>query len=409
MYNQDSLIGKVILVGDGISLPLGWASSSRLVNLAKAIECEGYESEILLVRPTELQGQVQNPLSQGAIDGIKYRYVLGTSIVSNNRLMRRLQMFIAHSYLVFNLLKSLRNNGIGVVAYTRNVSTLMAVWLVCRISRTPLVLEMCEWPDALKTRESIVRYNNMYFSRYAMCLVGGIIAISVYIENKIKLNSGKCKSVPLLLRVPILVNVQEFDGMEWEPDNAEPYVLFSGNFMHMGTIEMVIRSYAVIHKSHPQIKLRLVGSRNSGIEHEQVTSLISELGLKDSIVLHGFVARSELLNLLKKASVLLIPLFNDAQSAARFPTKIAEYLMSGCPVVTTSVGEVAIHLKHGVNAYLAVDDSINAFATCIDNALVDQKKARLVGASGKAYAINQFDYSGYGAKIIRLMQSLRSE
>lgn len=406
MYNQDSLIGKVVLVGDGISLPLGWASSSRLVNLAKAIECEGYEPEILLVRPTELQGQVQNPLSQGSINGIKYHYVLGTSVISNNRLIRRLQMFIAHFCLVFNLLKSLRNNGIGVVAYTRNMSTLMAIWLVCKISRTPLVLEMCEWPDTLKTRESIVRYNNMYFSRYAICLAGGIIAISVYIENKIKVNSKKCKKEPQLLQVPILVNVQEFDGMVWEPDNTEPYVLFSGNFMHMGTIEMVIRSYAIIHKSNPQIKLRLVGSRNTGLEYEQVTSLISELGLLDSVVLHGFVARSELLNLLKKASALLIPLFNDAQSAARFPTKIAEYLMSGCPVITTSVGEVAIHLKHGVSAYLASDDSINAFATCIDNALADQEKARVVGARGKEYAISQFDYSGYGAKIIRLIQSL---
>ena len=53
---------------------------------------------------------------------------------------------------------------------------------------------------------------------------------------------------------------------------------------------------------------------------------------------------------------LLIPLFDDVRSTARFPTKIGEYLASGRPIVTTAVGEMPRYFEDGVTAFISAPD-----------------------------------------------------
>ena len=55
------------------------------------------------------------------------------------------------------------------------------------------------------------------------------------------------------------------------------------------------------------------------------------------VELPGYVSRNDLLNLYHIAWALLLPLIDDAQTRARFPTKVGEYLASGRPVVTSEV------------------------------------------------------------------------
>ena len=62
---------------------------------------------------------------------------------------------------------------------------------------------------------------------------------------------------------------------------------------------------------------------------------------------------------------LLIPLSNSEKDKARFPTKIAEYLASARPVVSSNIGEFANYATNNKNAVLCEPDDIAGFANGI--------------------------------------------
>ena len=72
--------------------------------------------------------------------------------------------------------------------------------------------------------------------------------------------------------------------------------------------------------------------------------MIRARNLEGRVVLMGYISDPELKHLQRNARCLLAPLENDDQSRARMPTKIAEYLMTGVPVVTSAIGEISSYL-----------------------------------------------------------------
>ena len=117
----------------------------------------------------------------------------------------------------------------------------------------------------------------------------------------------------------------------------------------------------------------------------------------------GYVNREELLALYSNAQALLAPLEDDERSKARFPTKIGEYLVSGRPVITNSVGEVSRFLKDGETAFIAPPCDVEVFAQKIELALFDSKLSRRIGLAGRQVAEQNFHYSKQGERIVKFL------
>jgi glycosyltransferase involved in cell wall biosynthesis len=131
------------------------------------------------------------------------------------------------------------------------------------------------------------------------------------------------------------------------------------------------------------------------------------MGMRDQVVLPGLVARDVLLTAYHNARALLLPLFGDAQSQARFPTKLGEYLLSGRPVVTSATGEVPSLLTHCETAFIAPPDSTEAFAEAINVALNEPEVASRVGQAGRKLAVDRLDYRAHGAVLAAWLRQLR--
>ena len=101
----------------------------------------------------------------------------------------------------------------------------------------------------------------------------------------------------------------------------------------------------------------------------------------------------------KSATALLIPLWNDDQSRTRMPNKLAEYLASGRPVVTSKVGDILDFLVDGVNAHLAQPGSELDFADRMIAVLRDPERANQIGAAGQRTCLAQLDYRVYADRL----------
>ncbi len=114
-------------------------------------------------------------------------------------------------------------------------------------------------------------------------------------------------------------------------------------------------------------------------------------GGNDRIQIMHSLTTEQLNHIFCNSSALLIPLqSNYKPDVARFSQKIAEYLASGKPIVTTNVGEIPIYFEDRKNAYITTFDELQ-FSNILDEILSNTDCANTIGIAGRELGIKEFD------------------
>jgi glycosyltransferase involved in cell wall biosynthesis len=293
----------------------------------------------------------------------------------------------------------------SVIVYSRNITTVMALKLICKIKKFPVVLELCEWPASQASSSWISTFKKKLFCRFVLKFTDAVISISDAISCQVQAGISKRKSELPIIKIPILSDKKEFDGV---PSSVadDNYLFYSGSLSYRSTILHVLKSYAVIRPEYPNTKLFISGDSNSKEDLNYLHSQIKELELTESVKHLGFVTRDELIGLMRNARALLIPLFDDAVSKARFPNKLAEYLFSGRPVITSDIGEVGHYLTHGQDALFAEPNSPQDFASKVATVLIDPSLGDKIGQAGYRTAESVFYYKSYRQPLREWLEGL---
>ena len=138
--------------------------------------------------------------------------------------------------------------------------------------------------------------------------------------------------------------------------------LFAGSPVYSETIRFIIKSMAFVINEYPHCQLIITGWKENDPHVAWMKSETIGQALQNNIILAGYVSRNELLTLYKGSNALLIPLFDDVTSKARFPIKVGEYLLSSRPVISTNVGDIPLYLKNNVTALICKPGDPKAFA-----------------------------------------------
>jgi glycosyltransferase involved in cell wall biosynthesis len=131
-----------------------------------------------------------------------------------------------------------------------------------------------------------------------------------------------------------------------------------------------------------------------------------DYNLQEQVQIKGFVDDDTLYKAMCGARALLAPLILDNRSKARFPTKIAEYLATGIPVIATSVGEIPRYLTDCQTAFLVADDTAESMADKMLEIIQKPQVAENVGKAGRTLAIKTFHYSNHANKIDRFFKDV---
>ena len=120
----------------------------------------------------------------------------------------------------------------------------------------------------------------------------------------------------------------------------------------MDGVDELIKSFAIVNKTHPEVKLYIIGKTPDKNDASGNLKLIENLGVKDSIVFTGIVSAADIPQILKNAAVLALDRPDSLQAQCGFPTKLGEYLLTENPVIVTKVGDIPLFLKDGETALL---------------------------------------------------------
>lgn len=124
------------------------------------------------------------------------------------------------------------------------------------------------------------------------------------------------------------------------------------------------------------------------------SSLLSHLDR--TVILHGRIPQDQVSEIFFRSDYLIFVRPNRRSSDAGFPTKFAESMAVGTPVITNNTGDVGLYLRDSVNGFMLQDSSWESVARCFDRILdVDRDSYVQLRDAARKTAEHYFDYRVY--------------
>jgi glycosyltransferase involved in cell wall biosynthesis len=393
----------VLFLVRSFGFPEGMAATYRLRLLGRALIAQGVRVRVLCTRVTELPDDVRNDRVAGVCDGIPFRYTPGTTIRSASFLLRRYREARGYMMALLEILQ-LRNQGsldcVCLAALPRVWAP--SVWLMIRILRMrhiPVIADLNEIPR-------IWWRPSPPWSQRVSPLSGldGVVSISSWLSELATADAARAHRQLKVVEIPVLVDLQEQTVTPY-PTGAKDFVYSASAVYHATVLPLLLRAMQRVWARHPQCRLIVTGWSPSRFPGLGAADPLAEVH-DGRILTPGYVARHELLSLYRDSAALLIPMSDDPISRARFPTKIAEYLASARPVVTTKVGEVDRFLVDGESAFMSPPGDADAYAECLIEILDNPTKAAAVGMAGRALTESLFRYEAHGPALLAFISAV---
>lgn len=393
-------INVVVIKESGF--PNGMAPVQRLRLLSRCLVDQGAKVTILCIKAIDRAPFIENYSSKGNVDGINYEYTTGTPFRANNFFIRRWSECKGLVLALVKVTQFKRLHKIDsiylwmeYICISRIIITILAKFL-----NIPIVLEINERPESLTENPGIL--SKLFSTLWGAS--GGII-ISEFLLRWCREAAKLEKRNFTIIKIPILID--PIISTRYEPLTSTPSVLFASSPGYDQTIKFILDAMDVVWVRIPDCKLLITGWGQTDKRGDRIRSELMKRSTRDQVDLLGYLPRDELLKQYQRSWALLIPLFQDNRSKARFPTKIGEYLVSSRPIITTEVGEIPSFFHDGVNAYVCEPDNPVVFGFKIIEALIDPEQAKIVGQQGVITSQKCFDYRLYSKDIYDFFFSLR--
>jgi len=402
MYNPNHHLSSPDIILIGLSgFPFGSAAINKCLLICKALDLTGSHFRIINNQPIHKTSVPVLIEKHGSIENIEYFYTTPSPYRPDNFIVRNFFKIIGPINELFFIarLKFQHKADIALLYLPEN-SFPALVWyrLISVILRFPVVMHWVELSSSFPGRKQVFRHkvNDWLFERYCMYLVDGILPISDYLTSIVK---TRRPSLPWL-KVPALGDFEFFSGIIQKKTRS---FVFCGSAAYMDIIEFIIRAFESLRTIDYTLIL-VVNGNGKGIE--DVTGLINESSHKERISHHRDVSYEDLQAIFSNAAGLLIPLRPTLQDKARFPQKIAEYVASGNPVITTGVGEITKYFTDMEDALIASEYNVQLFAEKMQYVIDYPELAIQIGKKGKVVGQKNFDYKLFGNPLISYIKGL---
>ena len=297
-------------------------------------------------------------------------------------------------------LKSRRKKGFCncVVLETPDYHIFLIYVLLARLLKYKIIVISHEWGPTVSSLHPLRKPLAYLFSSTFGCFVDGILPISEFIISKIRHFKKPYIKIPV---------AAEYNKIEYYRNNGDgEYFLYCVYAAYKRVILQVIDAY-VKYKINGEnnVKLVLVLS-GSPDQIAVIENYIKTVDCGNDIVIKSKVPFKKLHELYAKALALIIPLDPcSMQDKARFSQKIAEYLSSGSPIISNSVGEIKYYFKDGENIILC-DYSVDGFVNAFTWVTTHKNDATRIGVNGFNLGKREFDYRELGKRLHKFILTL---
>ncbi|CAG7856442.1 colanic acid/amylovoran biosynthesis glycosyltransferase [biofilm metagenome] len=169
-----------------------------------------------------------------------------------------------------------------------------------------------------------------------------------------------------------------------------PVVLSVGRLVEKKGFDYLIKACALLKEKGHRFRCQIVGG---GDEYTTVlTSLINELGLQDTVVLHGAVTQEELRDIYQQATLFALPcLVVGNGDRDGIPNVLVEAMSMQVPVISTDISGIPELIDNNINGLLVPEKNAEAMADAIEKLLVNPALRQQLSEAGRARVCKDFD------------------
>lgn len=293
----------------------------------------------------------------------------------------------------------------AVIFYGASATMMFRLQSWCRKYGVSFVADVVDWhhPSTFSGGGWVSPFNisDKICKRFLASRADGIIAISSYLESYY--GSRNCPSI----RIPTLLDLAKFEVADSRQSylNANLKLAYTGSPGAGKRAKDLINNVveAVLLLNSRQLKIRFLIAGPTAQEIIDLPALRSRhiSTLPPCLSALGWQSAEQSLNVVKSADFmpLLRPL--TRVSAAGFPTKVAESLALGTPVVCNLTSDLGQYVHDGVEGLVCRDHSVEAFTEAIERALaLSPTQYAKMRIAARTMAEQSFDYRAY-AKPLR--------
>ena len=344
--------GTILYVGN-FELPDKGASANRVVSNAKLFDLIGYQTVLLGVSKDKQCTEIRK--LENDFDLLMYERPYPASM----------KMWLGHMYSAEYIEKMLKIHGdiVLVILYNMPFSALKAAKKVCKSKSIKVAYDCTEWSDVtdgnavkrfVKSRDEKLIRNKLADA------ADGLIVISSMMERQY----SNCKN---MIKLPPLVDIEDAIWHQ-TPEKHEGFEFCFAGMLdgQKDSLDVIVKAFAKVCDA--QTKLRIIG-----VEKDEFKSVypdaVEDLGrCGDNVFFMGMQSHFDTIRYVLSCNCYVFIRPADLRNNAGFPTKFAEAVTCGVPVIASKVSDVTAYQTERISVVsssgeMEITDSMNDMKT----------------------------------------------
>lgn len=388
---------KIIYVG-AFRFPFFDAAAARVLNVGKAFRDNGHSVEYISMGGSQIETHRQ---SDGQFEYQGLTYKVTDELDCHGGIIEKIKTKLTRGNKIIAELKKRDLTDTLVIAYNPSGLFLKKLIKLSYVKDFKLAVDLTEWYD--KNELPITDwYSYNRCMTHTMHKIKNKILISSYLNNYYyKSNNiiipATCDATDEKWQ-RTTTNIKSFKGVT---------LIYAGNPAKKDLVHTVINAVNHLSKSGKMIRFLILGISKEGYLAKYSTNLDSD-NLSENIVFLGKVNQNDVPAFYKHADYMILLRKNNRKSNAGFPTKFAEALTAGVPIIANVTSDIGKYIENGINGYILDNEQLDCVESTL-NEICGQYSAQLISNQKKnALRIgrNEFDYRNYSNALSEFIQNL---
>lgn len=365
--------------------PTGVAMSSRMLNFARLLRDAGWSVHVISGHHVDRNIVIGKTYE---IEGITYQ-------VASSRRQSAKDTYFGESRFRRALALYLKDNTVDCVFSTAACETYSTIKTLCQKYGCSLYVEQCEWMDLSNYRLGKLDIRFLIADRLrrnGFKGAAGVVSISRL------LNEHYASLGTRTIRIPTILDVKHTEFVrEVKSKDDKIHIVFAGSLG--GTKELmrpILEALARDEKYRRLIVFHIFGPTKEQILKNIDGDMSLLKKVEESVVTHGHIPQQKVSEAFSNSNYLIFVRPERRSSNAGFPTKFAESMAVGTPVITNKTGDIDIYLKNGENGFLLSSNTTEAVCDCFKQLIeISGEKYAHMRQAARKTAEDSFDYRIY--------------
>lgn len=373
------------------AFPSSNANALRVKGMAEALVLAGHDVHVCSGEPGQ-QGSTGMDLPDRIQVSCAHEYETGL-FSGVHRGLRGL--FLGDATLRW--LQSLERKPDAIVLYGTPLGYLLRLLPFCKKQGIPLLLDVVEWYDPRHLPGGALgpfALANELSMRYVAKKAAGMFTISRYLQEHFTRQG--CKT----LRVPPLFSFHQARPVQFRDANGMLNLCYAGSPGGKEDIHSVFHGLQLAHDAGIPFLMHVVGLTASQFAAAFGMQELSIIRNGESVRFYGRVENAEARRIVSSCDFQVLLRKDERFTRAGFPSKVAESLCLGTPIIGNLSSNLDEFLADGENAIIVSESEANAFCEALTRAAhLPEGKLELMKRAAGVMADKHFRPQGWSVAV----------